>query len=779
MRTLMIVLLALLAGCTGDATYGWFLGAYVSTQPVYVSPESGPVVEFEVAAYGTTDGGDLSAVFEYSQGGGAFTPMTIHSAAAGTVAGDTITNVPSNERFVVRWDTNFFATAVTETAEIRLTVTEAGQAPNVSTSGPFTVDNRGVRLSGDVFSETFTAGDSLAMSVVVSDNTYFNPLSVTATVTGGTLTPGEAGFNETFPVVVSGMTSPQTLSLTGTATKAGTIELTFTGDDNDGQQAVKVKTVTIEAGPAAQITIQSGDNQSARPGAALPNLCVVRVDDGYGNPVVTTLDVTPLVGRGSVPLAQIVSGVEGTASTAWTMSRKRGLQTLRISSGVASATFRALVPVFDFNGDGFDDLVVGAFEDDSAGTDAGAVYVFYGSATPPSTLASTSADVVVLGNSAGDRGGVSARSVGDVNGDGYDDLLVGAYLDASSQEGRAFLFLGSSSPSASMSMSSISGAAMVIEGVGTNTQLGIRVGGIGDVNGDGYDDMAIGAWRSGSGLGAVYIFYGGTSVGGVATTATADIAVTGSTADGRLGRAVALGYVDGDAYADIVVGAMWGGTGQSGSAYVIRGGPSLPTSIQDTESDVVVTAATAGGHFGAAVAIVDANGDGFGDVAIGAPGVDTMYLFVGESSLPSTWSTVSADQVVSGPVGSFGEEIASLEVNGDGYEDVTVGAHQEDVGGADAGSASIYFGAPTLPATRSGSDFRVFGGGADDQCGAGISGLDWDHNGLMDLGIGVRGASSAGVVLGNTGLAGAISVGAADTLITAPANSSFGKGMGP
>jgi hypothetical protein len=157
----------------------------------------------------------------------------------------------------------------------------------------------------------------------------------------------------------------------------------------------------------------------------------------------------------------------------------------------------------DVDGDGYDDLLVGASGHDVGGTDAGAAYLVLGSASPAS--ARLTAAVEYEGAAEGDHAGVSVSGAGDVDGDGHDDVLVGAYGDGDGGwfAGAAFLVLGSAAP-ASTSLAT----AVEYWGEDDFDYAGISVAGAGDVNGDGYDDVLVGAYGNDDGggdAGAAYL----------------------------------------------------------------------------------------------------------------------------------------------------------------------------------------------------------------------------------------------------------------------------------
>ena len=327
----------------------------------------------------------------------------------------------------------------------------------------------------------------------------------------------------------------------------------------------------------------------------------------------------------------------------------------------------------DVNADGYVDLVVGApFTGEG---NPGAVIVFAGSADGLALSPSQE-----LAPPAGDRGfGVSVARAGDVNNDGFDDVIVGTVGDGktpiSEQPGRALLYLGSAAGL---------GPTPVWE-LEPTCQFGCAVAGAGDVNGDGFDDVIIGARSSDADLTKKRVFiYLGTSSGLQATPVFASGAEDAG-ANSEFGSAVAgAGDLDGDGYGDVVVGAsQYGNKDYRGRAYVYRGMPSgvasepWTTLTGEPFEQLGKSVASAG----------DVNGDGFDDLVTGGSELDDtgrVRLFLGAQSELSatTWTT-----------GSYrGTQVGTRagDVNGDGFDDVVVSYPVY----AGPGTAAVFLGSP-------------------------------------------------------------------------------------
>jgi FG-GAP repeat len=310
-----------------------------------------------------------------------------------------------------------------------------------------------------------------------------------------------------------------------------------------------------------------------------------------------------------------------------------------------------------------------------------------------------------------------------------------------------------------------------------------------DLNGDGFADVIVGASGNdggGSAAGRAYIYFGDAS-GDV--DAVADGTLTGAAADDSFGGSVAAaGDVNGDGFADVIVGARFnsGGGSKSGRAYVYFG--AAGTSF-DASADGVLTGAAAFDNFGTSVASAgDVNGDGFFDVIVGAPGNDTGGMTAGRTYLyfgaAGTTFDASADGVLTGASNdNFGIAAATAgDVNGDGFADVIVGAWFNSAGGANAGRAYLYFGAAGATFDAS-ADGTLTGAAAGDLFGSSVASAgDVNNDGFADVIVGAYfndgGGANAGRAYLYFGTAGATFDASADgTLTGATAGEVFGSSV--
>ncbi len=356
------------------------------------------------------------------------------------------------------------------------------------------------------------------------------------------------------------------------------------------------------------------------------------------------------------------------------------IASVQLESNQIDAYFgRSVASAGDVNGDGYSDVIVGAFRYDNDETDEGAAFVYYGGAGGVAMTAS----VQLESNQAGAVLGFSVASAGDVNGDGYSDVIVGAnaYSNGQAAEGAAFIYHGSASGLATT-------MSAQLESNQAYANFGWSVASAGDVNGDSYSDVVVGA--GGEAYEKAFVYHGG--AGGLATTASTKLESNQPYAEFGVSVASA-GDVNGDGYSDVVVGARYYGNGEGseGAAFVYHGsagGLAMTVSTQLASNQ-------AGALFGSSVASAgDVNGDGYSDVIVGALGYShggAAFVYHGSAG---GLAMIASVQLESNQVyASFGNSVASAgDVNGDGYSDVIVGADRYDNGEDNEGAAFIYHG---------------------------------------------------------------------------------------
>jgi hypothetical protein len=406
----------------------------------------------------------------------------------------------------------------------------------------------------------------------------------------------------------------------------------------------------------------------------------------------------------------------------------------QFNGDLADADFgRSVALDGDLNNDNFADLVVGqTFFTSNAATEnfEGRFLTFHGSATGLSATANATFESDIQFGALGQ----DIQYMGDLNGDGFDDLAVSSLWDGLTFGGGIDLFLGGTTGVVTSSILALDGEASA--GFGSAMAAG-------DINCDGLTDLVIGSYNFGgvaTSAGRLQVFHGQATSPFIGSTASTTI--DHPTADEYFGVAVATGNFNGDSNGanpcmDVVVGAtqrnQLGATDVGGEARIYLGS----TGGLSTTESWTTNGVNEFNQYGFSVATADLNQDSFDDVIVGELRGDgsigdqgRVHGYFGSATGPST----TASWIVEGgqAFSEFGAEVANLgDINGDSLDDIAVGATNFDNTLNDEGAAFIYLGRAGGPATT--ADESRFGAQIDAGLGTSMSAGSIRNNGRNDF----------------------------------------------
>jgi hypothetical protein len=448
----------------------------------------------------------------------------------------------------------------------------------------------------------------------------------------------------------------------------------------------------------------------------------------------------------------------------------------------------------DINGDGFDDLIIGADLADPGGSASGAIYIVFGRGSFAANFNLSSLNGVngfqINGEASGDLAGRCVSAAGDINGDGFDDLVIGApEADPNgTNSGAAYVIFGRGTFSGTFNLSALNGVnGFRINGEKAGDHFGRSVSAAGDFNGDLFPDLVIGAPAAdinGTNSGATYIIFGrgtlfSSEIEAGALTSSNGFRINGEFSEDRAGRAVSgAGDVNGDNFSDVIIGAFRADpTGdESGAAYVVFGHadyvPVFELAALIGTNGFEMDGELADDHAGRAVGgVVDINGDGFDDVIVGSPTADphgrsaglAHVVFGHATTFPAVISLAALNGSngfqINGEVAGdrAGHAVSNAgDVNGDNIEDIIIGAPFADPHGESSGASYVVFGKRNafpavveLSSLTGPNGFEIRGEVAGDQAGRDVSAAgDVNGDGFADLIVGAPFADPRGTTSG-------------------------------
>ncbi len=481
--------------------------------------------------------------------------------------------------------------------------------------------------------------------------------------------------------------------------------------------------------------------------------------------------------------------------------------------GLQDQAGRAVNSVGDINNDNIDDIAVCApIAAPPGATEVGQCYVVFGSSNGFSAVLELSDldgnnGFTITGNANEEQIGRAISRAGDFNNDGIDDLIIGAPIGNRATgpnggivvSGEGFVVFGRSTAfPANINLGALNGSNGFSIQPEAQTLLGISVGAAGDFNGDGVDDLLIGGSTFDirtpgnptiGNVGATYVVFGFSNANAIPPALSLSnlsgigVRFVGIDAFDLSGGSVSgVGDVNGDNIDDIIIGASQfvpTNTDRSGEAYVVYGNTSLPTTMSlsdlDGSNGFVLNGVQTGDHAGSSVSGAgDINGDGRADLLIGADHQNinegflgganndgAAYVVFGRDSFPASFELADLNGTngfsMTGRDGGdfFGISVSGVgDANGDGFDDVLVGAEGGDPNGNAAGESYLILGRNTgFPADlslSSGSGVTVINGvDGGDLSGADVAAAgDLNNDGRADLLIGAERADPGGALTG-------------------------------
>jgi len=547
--------------------------------------------------------------------------------------------------------------------------------------GPFTISNNPTLVSGAVYTVTFSCTDlagNVATPIVRTGVTFDNtPPTISIQNlrnnsplhTGTVIGPATDNVSTTLTVEFNlDSTTWNAAVFAAGAWKFGLPMGASTWRDRTAH-TIQVR-ATDQAGnvtTAGPISVRKGNNRDIN-------------GDGYEDIVVSGWKYLTSTGRAFI-FHGSSTGISSTNTTTATTT---------LTGEKTNSNFSRNSIMADFNADGFADVAIGSstweVDSDLACTE-GKIYIFNGGAGGITSGNATTAQRIITGAYCDNLG--STLSAGDINSDGYADLVAGssgARNIVPVQVGKVFLYYGGAS---GITQTTSAAAPVIFEGEDMSP-INSNFGGsliVGDFDGDSFSDIGIGAANypvaGTANYGRAYMFYG--SAGGFApgtylATATKSIA-TGTTSTTFFGGSMSAGDLNADGATDLAVGG-YGAVGSISNLFLYYGANgSRPLQSDSATAATTITESTTGMFLTTTISIQDTNSDGYADIITGAHGgaVNNGYarIFFGQAAaITATLPSHAAYAVTGEFVGhQFGRGVSAADINGDGYPDLFAGAN--------------------------------------------------------------------------------------------------------
>ena len=427
----------------------------------------------------------------------------------------------------------------------------------------------------------------------------------------------------------------------------------------------------------------------------------------------------------------------------------------------------------DFNDDGIGDMLVGARFADGPDSrkDSGAAYLVFGSPSPPSSvdLAAGQQDVTILGARPGDGLGFAAAAA-DLNGDGIDDITLGAPFGGpldqpASDPGRVYIIFGRPDLPATVDLAA-EPSDVVLTGATSGAFFGDSIA-AGDVNGDGTADLIVGAtfdsYQPEDGPpvrgGAVLVFFGRDGWPDTLTSGEADVAVYGAEDFDELGDFVASGDINGDGFDDIIATAEAAdgpdnARPTAAEVHVVFGDADIQGAFEIArgQQHLSVYGAFQQDTLGFSLAAGDVDGDGIDDLVMGARGANgpdntitragQVYVLSGSGDLPRSVDLADLPDFVgafhgASPSTLMGTSEAVADLDGDGRSELIMGARSATaLSRPDAGVVYVSeapAGGDLVSVEGEALRVAVYGAADDENLGSNVAVADFNGDGQLEL----------------------------------------------